>query len=235
VSEVKVLSGGAAAAVVKDVQDQFERATGARVDGTFSAVGQMRDQLLAGAACDLVILTRPLVNQLIASGHVVEGSQRSLGLVRTGVAVRAGDPLPAISDREELAAVFCAASEIYYPDAEKATAGIHFMNVLKALALDQALKAALRPFPNGAAAMAEMARSHAARVIGCTQETEINYTPGVKLAGSLPQEFELATDYTLGVCTHARDPQLARQLAEFIAGPASGPIRRQGGFTFSAR
>ena len=72
-------------------------------------------------------------------------------------------------------------------------------------------------------------------MIGCAQETEINYTPGVKLAGSLPQEFELATDYTLGVCTHARDPQLARQLAEFIAGPASEPIRRQGGFTFSAR
>lgn len=232
VSVVNVLSGGAAAAVVRGVQEQFERATGARVNGTFSAVGQMRDHLLAGTACDLVILTRPLVDQLIASGHVAEGSARSLGLVRTGVAVRAGSPLPPISDREQLAAAFRAASEIYFPDPEKATAGIHFMNVLKALGLDQALQPALRRFPNGATAMAEMARSPAAQVIGCTQETEINYTPGVTLVGSLPQEFELATDYTLGVCTHAREPQLARKLADLVAGPASEAIRRQGGFAF---
>jgi len=84
VSVVNVLSGGAAAAVVKGVQAQFERETGAAVQATFSAVGEMRDPLLAGTPCDLVILTKPLVAQLVASGHVVAGSERSLGLVCTG-------------------------------------------------------------------------------------------------------------------------------------------------------
>lgn len=229
---VNVLSGGAAAAVVKGVQAQFERESGATVNGTFSAVGQMRDQLLGGAPCDLVILTRPLVAKLIESGHVVAGSARSLGLVKTGVAVPAGRPHPKIGNRDELAAAFRAAKAIYYPDPEKATAGIHFMNVLKALGLDQELKAALRPSPNGATAMAEMARSNEANVIGCTQETEINYTAGVELAGSLPKEFELATDYTLGICTKAQQPALAQQLAALVAGPASAAIRKQGGFEF---
>lgn len=229
---VNVLSGGAAAAVVKGVQAQFERESGATVNGTFSAVGQMRDQLLGGAPCDLVILTRPLVAKLIESGHVVAGSARSLGLVKTGVAVPAGRPHPKIGNRDELAAAFRAAKAIYYPDPEKATAGIHFMNVLKALGLDQELKAALRPSPNGATAMAEMARSNEANVIGCTQETEINYTAGVELAGSLPKEFELATDYTLGICTKAQQPALAQQLAALVAGPASAAIRKQGGFAF---
>jgi molybdate transport system substrate-binding protein len=231
-SVVNVLSGGAAAAVVKGVQDEFERATGARVNGTFSAVGQMRDQLVAGAPCDLVILTRPLIAGLVESGHVVAGSERSLGLVKTGVAVRAGSRHPPIGNREELAAAFRAAQEIYYPDPEKATAGIHFMNVLKALGLDQALKAAFRPFPNGATAMGEMAKSSASNVIGCTQETEINYTPGVELVGSLPREFELATDYTLGICSRAQQPELAKLLAAMVAGPASQAVRRQGGFAF---
>lgn len=231
-SVIHVLSGGAAAAVVKGVQAQFERETGATIQATFSAVGQMRDKLLAGAPCDLVILTKPLVAQLVASGHVVAGSERSLGLVRTGVAVRAGAQHPKIGNRAELAAAFRAAREIYHPDPEKATAGIHFMNVLKALGLDQELQPALRRYPNGATAMAQMAKSTAANAIGCTQETEINYTPGVELVGSLPQEFELATDYTLGVCTGSRQPELARQLAELVAGPASAQIRRQGGFAF---
>ena len=93
---VNVLSGGAAAAVVKGVQAQFERETGSRINGTFSAVGEMRDKLVAGAPCDVVILTKPLIAQLIASGHVVEGSAKSLGLVKTGVAVKAGSRHPPI-------------------------------------------------------------------------------------------------------------------------------------------
>ncbi len=231
-SVVNVLSGGAAAAVVKAVQAQFERETGARIDATFSAVGQMRDRLVGGAPCDMVILTKALVNQLIESGHVVAGSARSLGIVKTGVAVPSGRPQPKIGDRDELAAAFRAAQEIYFPDPEKATAGIHFMNVLKALGLDRELEAAFRPYPNGATAMAAMAKSSASSVIGCTQETEINYTAGVDLVGSLPKEFELATDYTLGICTQAQEPELAKRLAALVAGPASEAVRRQGGFGF---
>src|SRR5512133_3920055 len=139
-SVVNVLSGGAAAAVVKGVQAQFERETGAQVNGTFSAVGQMRDRLLGGAPCDLVILTRPLIAKLVESGHVVAGSEKSLGLVKTGLAVPSGSKHPKVGNREELAAAFRAAGAIFYPDPEQATAGIHFMNVLKALGLDQELK-----------------------------------------------------------------------------------------------
>lgn len=231
-SVVNVLSGGAAAAVVKAVQARFEAETGARINATYSAVGQMRDQLVGGAPCDMVILTKALVGELIGSGHVVAGSARSLGIVKTGVAVPSGRPQPKISDRDELAAAFRAAQEIYLPDPDKATAGIHFMNVLKALGLDRELEAAFRSYPNGATAMAAMAKASASSVIGCTQETEINYTAGVDLVGSLPKEFELATDYTLGLCTRAQEPELTKKLAALVAGPASDAVRRQGGFGF---
>ncbi len=80
--------------------------------------------------------------------------------------------------------------------------------------------------------MAALAQASAANAIGCTQETEINYTEGVQRVGSLPAEFELATDYVLGVCTLAAEPALAQRLADLIAGPASAAIRRQGGFSF---
>ena len=230
---MRVLSGGAAAAVVKAVAPEFERATGARIDGTFNAVGAMRDELLAGAACDLLILTQPLIAQLTASGHVVAGSARSLGRVRTGVAVPAGAAHPAIGSRAELAGALRAAASIFFPDPDRATAGIHFMNVLKALDLDRQLAPALRRFPNGATAMGELARCGAdARAIGCTQITEINYTSGVELVGALPREFELATDYTLAICSNAQDPAQARLLAQLLTGPASEDVRRRGGFEF---
>lgn len=227
-----VLSGGAAAAVVKAVQADFEQRTGQRIEGTFSAVGMMRDKLLDGAPCDLIILTRPLIEQLIGSGHVVAGSARSLGRVRTGVAVRSGSPHPPVTTRAELHAALSAAQGIYCPDPEKATAGIHFMHVLKTLGLDHTLRDRLRVFPNGATAMAEMARSTQDRLIGCTQVTEINYTQGVDLVAMLPAEFELSTDYTLGVCTRARHSEQAQLLSQWLTGSASEAARRQGGFEF---
>lgn len=227
-----VLSGGAAAAVVRGVQAEFEKTTGSTIHGTFSAVGMMRDQLLSGAPCDVIILTKPLIAQLIASGHVVPGSARSLGLVKTGVAVRSGTPHPPVRTRAELHAAMSAAQGIYFPDPDKATAGIHFMNVLRTLGLDESLRSKFRVFPNGATAMGEMAKSTQSDLIGCTQVTEINYTEGVDLVDVLPAEFELSTDYTLGICTRAADLQQAQVLADLLSGTASAAVRRQGGFEF---
>jgi molybdate transport system substrate-binding protein len=229
---MQVLSGGAAGAVVKAVQAEFEKSTGTSIHGTFSAVGQMRDQLVGGTPCDVVILTKPLIEQLINSGHVVADSSRSLGKVKTGVAVRTGTAHPSVKTRAELHAAMSAAQSIYFPDPDKATAGIHFMNVLKALGLDETMRSKFRVFPNGATAMGEMAKSSESGLIGCTQVTEINYTEGVDLVDVLPAEFELNTDYTLGICTHAKNPAHAELLADLLTGAASAAVRKQGGFEF---
>ena len=227
-----VLSGGAAASAVKGIQAEFEKTTGLKVQGTFSAVGMMRDQLLSGAPCDVVILTKPLIAQLIASGHVVAGSARSLGLVKTGVAVRSGSAHPSVKTRSQLLAAMRAAKGIYFPDPQNATAGIHFFNVLKALGLDESMRPQFRIFPNGATAMGEMAKSQEDGLIGCTQVTEINYTPGVDLVDVLPPEFELNTDYTLGICSASKHPEEAALLAQLLTGSASAAVRQQGGFEF---
>lgn len=229
---INLLSGGAASAVVKGVQAEFEKETGCTVHGTFSAVGMMHEQLINGTPCDLVILTRPLIDKLMASGHLVAGSVRSLGLVKTGVAVKTGEAHPAVDSPNSLSAALRAARGIYFPDPDKATAGIHFMNVLKALGLDQTLSAAFRAYPNGATAMKAMADSAEPGLIGCTQVTEINYTAGVDLVANLPREFELATDYTLGICTQSKQPELAQKLAMLLTGPASAAMRQKGGFEF---
>ena len=117
-------------------------------------------------------------------------------------------------------------------DPQLATAGIHFMKVLTALGLHERKAAQFRVYPNGATAMGEMAKSNEPGLIGCTQVTEINYTAGVDLVANLPTEFELATDYTLGVCSSATEPALAQQLSDMLCGSASEAIRRQGGFEF---
>lgn len=230
--ELKILSGGAAAQAVRGIQDAFSRETGCSISGTFSAVGEMRDRLVAGTPCDLVILTAALVDQLVASGHLVPGSARSLGLVHTGIAVRRGEPHPAVRDATTLALALGSARAIYCPDTIKSTAGIHFRNVLDALGLLASVESRLREFPNGATAMKAMADRPETGLIGCTQVTEINYTQGVELVANLPAEFALATDYTVAVCTACAQPALAARFAGWLSGPQSREVRRAGGFEF---
>jgi molybdate transport system substrate-binding protein len=227
---LQLLSAGAAQGIVGAIEQDFRLATGANVRGTFGAVGAMRDKLIGGAPCDAIILTAPLIAALETAGHVRPATAAPLGRVRTGIAVRAGEPLPAIADAPALRTTLLAAAGLYFPDPELATAGIHFVRVLRELGIHDAVAPRLHPFPNGAAAMRELARSTAPGLVGCTQITEIRYTRGVVLAGPLPAGFKLSTVYTVAVCSRAEEPDLARRLAEMLSGPATRSLREAAGF-----
>ena len=227
--DVYLLSGGAAAGLVNPLKAEFEAKHNCTLHGTFSAVGAMKEALLQGAPCDVVILSKALVQGLIDSGHVKAGSLRALGVVKTGIAVKHGTTHPAIATRADLQAAFRAAEGIYFPDPKLATAGIHFFKVLQTLGLDIELVDRFRTYPNGATAMKEMALA-TGPVIGCTQVTEIKYTEGVDLVGVLPQEFELATVYALGISSQAQQPQLAQALSDALTATTTEALRLAGGF-----
>lgn len=227
---VNLLSAGAAQGLVKSLQARFEQQQGCQLQARFGAVGAMKEALLEGAPCDLMVLSDSLVDGLVAEGRL-RGAQRApLGRVRTGVAVPAGQPKPDVSSPEALRAALRSAQAIYFPDPLRATAGIHFARVMDTLGVLQELQPRLRSFPNGATAMGEMARSGLAGAIGCTQVTEILYTPGIDLVSVLPPAFELATVYTAAVSSSAAEPELAQALLALLSGAEQRGLRAAGGF-----
>ena len=229
-TNINLLSGGAAQGLVTQLEHRFETEHQCSIDASFGAVGMMKDSLLAGAACDVVILTQALIEQLGESGEVLAPSVRALGVVKTGIAVKTGDAVPMVGTPGELKAALQAARGIYFPDPVKATAGIHFMSVLKQLGLDAELASRLHPYPNGATAMNAMAEAEGQGFLGCTQATEILYTDGVDLIAPLPREFELSTVYTAAVCARATEPQAANQLIALLVSPDAATVRTACGF-----
>jgi molybdate transport system substrate-binding protein len=228
--ELRVLSAGAAESVAAALMPVFAATTGTHVRATFRAVGVLREMFLAGEPCDVLVSTAAMLDDFARGGRVVAASIRPLGRVQTGIAVRSGEPPPAIGNCDLLRASLAAATGIYLPDPERATAGIHFVKVLRALGLYDELASRLHAYPNGASAMDALAQSREDGVIGCTQVTEINATPGVTLAGVLPAPFELATPYAVATCTSARDPELAQRFVQMLSGPDSFKSRRDAGF-----
>ena len=233
---LNVLCAGAVQGLVKALQPRFERECDALLQCRFGAVGAMKEALLGGEPCDVMIVTDAMVAALQASGELNAAMPRApLGRVRTGIAVPSGTALPDVATPDALKAALLAARAVYFPDAQRSTAGIHFASVLQRLGIADALASKLRTYPNGATAMRELAADAAAPgAIGCTQITEIRYTPGIALVGALPAAFELATAYTAALAARAAQPALAQRFIALLAGPETRALRAAGGFEFDS-
>lgn len=225
-----ILSGGAAQGLVKALQQRFTGETGVAVEARFGAVGAMKEALLAGAPCDLMIVTAAMVDGLVAEGRLAAAGRADLGRVATGVAVKAGATVPDVSTPDALRAALLAAGAVYVPDTQRATAGIHVAKVLAQLGIAGELAPRLREFPAGAVAMRELAAATEPAPIGITQLTEILYTPGVLLFGRLPQAFELSTMYTAAPVAASPRAALAARFIALLAGAEAQALREAGGF-----
>jgi molybdate transport system substrate-binding protein len=230
VKELRLLSAGAAQGLIESLAPKFLALTGVALRPTFGAVGAIREKLLAGEQCDALILTHAMTDQLATGGHVVPGTQGALGRVRTGIGVRTNDALPDISSRAALERSLRAATDIFSPDPERSTAGIHFARVLDELGIRSEVAPRLRAYPNGAAAMRALACSSGVAPIGCTQISEIKHAAGVKLVGPLPAEFELATVYSIAVCSTAKLSDVAQRFARWLCGEEVREARVDAGF-----
>jgi molybdate transport system substrate-binding protein len=227
---VHLLCAGAAKGLVQALAPAFEADTGARLAVEFGAVGTMKERLLAGAPCDLLVVTAPMVAELVAARRLDGGCAADLGIVRTGIAVPLGTRPPEVSTTEALREALARASALFFPDPERATAGIHFAKVLRSLGLHEVLAPRLRTYPQGAAAMQALADAGDAAALGCTQVSEILATRGVALAGPLPPAQGLATVYRGARTQASRQPALAEDLLRRLTGPGGAAARQAAGF-----
>ena len=227
---LNILSGGAAQGLVASLAPKFKAQTGLDIEGEFGAVGAMADKLRKGTPADIVVLTAAVIADLARENLVASASIADIGLVETAIAVRSGDPLVSVDDAAALRTALLAADAIFVPDTKASTAGIHVAKVLQQLGIADDVAARLEIFPNGATAMRQLAASDAARVIGCTQSTEIISIPGVALSGSLPPGCELSTMYTAAVTTGAAAARHARSLIDLLVGANQRELRSSAGF-----
>ncbi|MBS0450198.1 MAG: substrate-binding domain-containing protein [Proteobacteria bacterium] len=226
---MNVLCASAAQGLVRALQGVFLEFTGARIHGSFGSIGQLRDSFLAGAECDVLIVTAPVVGELQANGRLAE-SQGVLGRVHTALATRGDAPRLDVSTSEALKAALLAAPALYCADMQRCTSSKHFGAMLRELGIYDQVKPRLRSLANGGEAMRELAADGRPGAIGCAQTTQIRYTPGINLAGSLPPQFELAMVYSAALSARAVQPDKAQRFIDLLTGARTRVMRTQVGF-----
>ena len=227
---LNIFCAGAGQAVVSRLAAEMERESGLHFNAEYGAVGAMKAQVLSGAATDIVVLTAALIDELIAVSEIDVATRVDLGKVGTGVAVRTGTPQADVGSVDRLREQVLAATRIVCPDPAVATAGKVVLKVLDQLGVAAEVTPRLQYFPNGYAAMANLAQSSATHEIGITQVTEILANPGVTLIGPLPDAVQNMAVYTAGVATRSAHAALAHEFIRRLTAVEAQAGLRAAGF-----
>lgn len=214
---VRVLAAGATQGVLLRLEADFAAGNRHRLDAAFDTVGALRDQVLAGARADVVILSQAGIDALAKAGKLAAGAPVDLGTISVALAVRTGSVLPDVSSSPEaLKQTLLRAASIAHADpARGATAGAHFAAVLQKLGIADELRSRVTILAFGGDVIAGVAQGRFE--IGVSQSSEIIAHPGVALAGNLPERFAHRTRY-LAAKTKTAGPA-ADDFLGLLAGP----------------
>jgi molybdate transport system substrate-binding protein len=232
-SALKVLCAGAMSTIIRALAGTFERATGRGLTIEFDRSGVVRDRARQGEQADVVITTGSAIDALAAERRVIPDTAAVVARSAIGVAIRKGAAKPDIGSLEAFKRTLLNVESIAYADpATGSPSGNHFVKVLDLLgiAADVARRAKVIGAGSGSSVVVVCdAVANGEAEIGIQQIAEILPVAGVELAGSLPDDVQQVTDFSVAVAACARDPAMARRFVDFITSPsAADMIRAQG-------
>jgi molybdate transport system substrate-binding protein len=225
--EFKVLATVALTPALDELALQFERETGNKLTIGYSLVADIRKRILEGEAADVIILSRPVMDELQKQEKLAPAGIENVVGASTVVAVRAGAPKPDIGSVESFKRVLLAAKSIVYADPAKGgLSGVYFARVLDRLGIAEQMKPKTILVP-GAQAGEVVAKGDAE--IGVAQSSEILPVAGAQLVGPLPGEFANVTVFSAGIGADTKAPGMAKSLIRFLKSPAAAAVFKSKG------
>jgi molybdate transport system substrate-binding protein len=199
----------------------FEKATGHKLNIGYSLIADVRRRILDGETADVIILSRPVMDELQTRDKFAANSLVNVAGTPVSVAARIGAPKPDIHSVEAFKHTLLTARSIAYSDPAKGGAsGGYFASVLDRLGIAEQMKGKTILVP-GAQAAEVVARGEAELGIG--QASEIVPIAGAQLVGPLPGELASATIFTARIGAGSKSPEAAKAFIKFLTGPEAAP------------
>lgn len=224
-----MMTSGGFAAASDDLKPGFERKTGISVKTVYgSSMGGAADSIPSRLArnepFDVVILARSSLDQLVAQGKVVPGSQVDLVHSLIGFSVRKGAPKPDISTPEAVRRTLLAASSIAYSASASGT--YYETEMLKTLGIEDQVK------PKSRRILSERVGTVVARgeaALGMQQVSELLPIEGTDFIGVLPPALQRVTVFSAGISTTAHDVEAAKVLIRYYTSIDAVPLIKKAG------
>lgn len=181
-------------------------------------------RVASGEPFDLVVLAADAIDKLAAGGWLAAGTATPLVNSPVAVAVKAGQPHPAIGDEAALRQAVLGARAVGY---STGPSGAALQRLFERWGIADELGARLVQAPAGTPVGALLARGEVD--LGFQQLSELMHLDGIEVIGPMPPGLEIVTTFSGAVCTAASAPQLARQFLDFARSPATAAIKQAHG------
>jgi len=186
-------------------------------------------RVAAGDAFDVVVLAADAIDKLLAAGRVVPGSKTDLVRSPVAVAVKAGAPRPDLSSEEAVKRAVLAAPTLGY---STGPSGVALGKLFERWGIAEQIAPRIVQAPPGVPVGSLVARGDVA--LGFQQLSELMHLDGIAVVGPLPDEIQIVTTFSAGICTGSTRPEAARALLAFMASPEVDPIKQRSGMESAA-
>ena len=218
-AEVRILTTRSVMTILDKIGPEFERTAGHTLNYSSDVAINLVRRIEAGEAFDLLVASPSQMDSLISKGIIVAASRTNLVRSGIGVQVKAGAPKPDISSMEAFKRALLDAKSIGY--LKEGQSGVYLHQVFERIGIADAIRTkAVRPDKDIVSELVAKGEIE----LGLVVITQIVTTPGVDLVGPIPNEIQSYITFAAGIGAKATAPEAARQLLEFLKGPAALPV-----------
>jgi molybdate transport system substrate-binding protein len=219
---MRVLSSLAIKEAYLELQPQFEKKAGLKVQTEWLGMVDIVKRVKAGEVADLLIASQKVMGEMKSLGKVSE----VVDLAKSGVAVavKKGAKRPDIGSAEAVKRALRAAKSIGY---SSGPSGVYLVELFQKWGIAEELKPKSTQTPPGTAVGPLVASGQVE--IGFQQMSELLPTTGIDILGPLPAEIQTITTFSGGVHAAAKEADAARAWLAFLTAPQSAAVLRKHG------
>jgi molybdate transport system substrate-binding protein len=225
-AELQILAGGAMTGSLRELGDQFERASGHTVVFRFGTTPELIKLATSGGPFDLAVVPQDVMKDGAARSHFASGPTTDIARVGLGVAVRSGAHKPDISTPDALKRTLLNAQSIATIPAS--AGGTQVLRVFDSLGISLAMQSKIRAQPAPAQVVETVANGENELAVFLLT---VLTAPGLDVVGPFPAELQQEVVFTAAVAVNAQDTEVAKAFIAFLKTPSSAAVLKAKGMT----
>lgn len=221
---LRVFTTRAIQTVLDRLGPEFERSRAVQLEITTDVAAPMVRRVRSGEPFDVLVAAPDQINGLVKDGLIIPETRIDLARSGIGVAVRSGAAVPDVSSVEGFKRTLLNARSIAY--LKEGQSGVYLAGLLEELSIAAAIEPkVVRPDRDIVSQLVAQGDVE----IGVVVVTQILTTPGVVLAGPLPETIQNYVVFSAGVSTKSRSTRAATDLLVFLTSASARAVMRSQG------
>lgn len=222
-ADIKVFASVAFKDAYLEMQPEFEKITGKKVETLWLPTVEIVNRLKGGEQADLIIMSSVNIEQLMQQGILLNGTRQDYVKSAIGVGVPRGSKKPDLSTAQSTKEALLNAKSVGY---STGPSGVYLASLFERMGIAQALKPKLK-IVQGEPVGALVERGEI--VFALQQIPEILAVPKIDYAGPLPKELNHITVFSFAMMERSRNKDLVLAWMRHLSTPQAEPIIKKFG------